>query len=65
MFRVLNFFASGSYETERQQRNLEIADKLYKTLCSIDYDFLKPSKFAYCNLQNMSTFEMLMTVPCD
>ena len=44
---------------------MEIAEKIFKILIKIDYDFMKPSKFKYQNLSNMNTLEMLMTVPCD
>lgn len=65
LFRVLNFFSASSYGSKRQKRNLEIAEKLYGALLRIEYDFMKPSKYKYQSLSNMSTFEMLMTVPCD
>ena len=49
----------------KQKHNLEIAERLFKALTQIKYDFMRPSEFDYHTLQNMSTFEMLMTVPCD
>ena len=39
--------------------------KIIEKLIIIGYDFLRPSCFDYDQLRNVSTLEILLTVPCD
>ena len=49
----------------RQNKKCEIAMSIIDRLISIGYDFLRPSCFDYEQLRNVSTLELLLTVPCD
>ena len=43
----------------------EIAVKIIDKLMKIGYDFLRPSCYDYEQLRNVSTLEILLTVPCE
>lgn len=43
----------------------ESALKIINKLIQINYDFLRPSCFDFEKLRNVSTLEILLTIPCD
>lgn len=65
VFRVLHLFQSDLYESEKIKKKHEMAQELLKTLFKLDYDFTKPSEASHNDIEKISTFEMLLTVPVD
>ena len=43
----------------------EMAQKIFDMLAELEYDFIKPSKATFFNIEQMNTFEMMITVPLD
>lgn len=65
LFRVLHLFQKDIYESNVTAKKKEICQELLTTLFKIDYDFLRESRATFNKIENISTFEMLMTVPVE
>ena len=65
IFRVLHLFQRQTFENDKIRRQQEIAQQLLDTLFDINYDFMIDSKASYKMVNQLNTFEIMLTVPID
>ena len=65
VFRILNLFQIELYSSDRITKARESAQKILNALFKVDYDFTKSSKYSFLELEDLSTFEVLLTISVD